>query len=373
MNVKDNGALNFIDSGKFTYINDNNDVVVRELFMEVKDFAKAFNITFNGKFKIYDFMYVPKELGESGYRPEISDINELGKRDLFDMNKNSNIITTILTKDFLSLEVSQGTSIILKNGFEVSDEFLNSRPFLLELNDRVLMYVPVERLLNILKYDNVSVNDEEIKVYNNDDKKDMTWQEIYIKTIKMELYENRNINGGLFAPNMELEFGLYDFTGDDIPELLFYEPIGAFSKEERDWICSRKSAENLNEFVPFIEGPFNVYKYNPETHSFDFKIGNGEGFLNKDLLIKTGEDSYELRAWNNETENFTDIKPFGEEEKNKAELAVLYSYPDLERMNLTIEDAVYNYKNYFNFEFKRENEEYNMYGNSMQYLKDYLE
>ena len=42
-------------------------------------------------------------------------------------------------------------------------------------------------------------------------------------------------------------------------------------------------------------------------------------------------------------------------------------------MNLTIEDAVYNYKNYFNFEFKRENEEYNMYGNSMQYLKDYLE
>ena len=163
MNVKDNGALNFIDSGKFTYINDNNDVVVRELFMEVKDFAKAFNITFNGKFKIYDFMYVPKELGESGYRPEISDINELGKRDLFDMNKNSNIITTILTKDFLSLEVSQGTSIILKNGFEVSDEFLNSRPFLLELNDRVLMYVPVERLLNILKYDRSEEHTSELQ------------------------------------------------------------------------------------------------------------------------------------------------------------------------------------------------------------------
>lgn len=90
-------------------------------------------------------------------------------------------------------------------------------------------------------------------------------------------------------------------------------------------------------------------------------------------IVKIGKDSFELRTWDEETENFTGIKPFDEVEKNNAELAVLYSYPDLERMNLTIEDAVYNYKNYFNFEFKRENEEYNMYGNSMQYLKDYLE
>lgn len=105
----------------------------------------------------------------------------------------------------------------------------------------------------------------------------------------MELYENRNINGGLFAPNMELEFGLYDFTGDDIPELLFYEPISAFSKEERDWICTDKKHEYINEFAPFPGGssegsPFNVYKYNQETCSFDFKIGNCTGVLDKSIL-----------------------------------------------------------------------------------------
>lgn len=90
-------------------------------------------------------------------------------------------------------------------------------------------------------------------------------------------------------------------------------------------------------------------------------------------IVKIGKDSFELRTWDEETENFTGIKPFDEVEKNNAELAVLYSYPDLERMKLTIEDTVYNYKNYFNFEFKSENEEYNMYGQSMKYIKDYLE
>lgn len=369
----------FKDKLKFVYLNDNNEVVGKEIFMEVKDFAKAFNIAFNSKFKIYDFLYVSKKSEEPPiYLPEITNIDKFQKRKSFDSSKNSNIITTVLSKDFLSLEISQGTNFLLKNGFEASINGSYSKPFLLESNDRILMYVPVERLLNILKYDSVNVNDEKVRVINNDDKKDMVWQEVYIKTIKMELEENGGQNRISFMPDDILRFGLYDFTGDDIPELLFYEPIGAFSKEERDWICTGKTSENFNEFAPFPGGssegnPFNVYKYNQETCSFDFKIGNCTGVLDKSILVKIGKDSFELRTWDEETENFTGIKPFDEEEKNNAELAVLYSYPDLERMNLTIEDIVYNYKNYFNFEFKSENEEYNMYGQSMKYIKDYLE
>ena len=280
----------FKDELKYVYLNDNNEVVIKDLFMEVKDFAKAFNLDFNGKFKIYDFLYVPKKSEEAPvYCPEIMDEDEFPEIKSFDSSENSNIITTILNKDFLSLEISQGTNYFLKNGFEVSIDYVYSRPFLLESNDRVLMYVPVERLLNILKYDNVSINDKEINVSNNDDKKDMTWQDVYIKTIKMELVENVGQNIISFMPDDILKFGLYDFTGDDIPELLFYEPISAFSKEERDWICTDKKHEYINEFAPFPGGssegsPFNVYKYNQETCSFDFKIGNCTGVLDKSIL-----------------------------------------------------------------------------------------
>lgn len=228
-----------------------NDVI----YIEINDVSEAFNLDFDSKCRVYDYETI-RVLDNGKIEENYSENTE------FLNSASMALIGLILRKNEVSYEFGINTNIIYVNDFSGGGmSKMKESTFIIKNKGKALFYIPLYDVLKLFNYNIISdEKSNNILISNNDNRKDMTWKEIYTEAIK--------INQG--------DFSLHDFTEDGIPELLFrvsndFEMIFDYGNFKYNHIATE---------YPYDDIPYVCYYLNKETNllerQFVYCIGYNE-------------------------------------------------------------------------------------------------
>lgn len=240
-------------------------------------------------------------------------------------------MSVFLKKNEYSCEFMINSNIVLNIGLSsVNTSTISESPFLLKKLNKQLIYLPLFDVLSSFEYINENI-DNDVKIIDKNNRKNMSWQEIFISVIKKE----------------NCEFSLYDFTGDKIPELLFK------TSKDIDYLFERASFENnyrISDYGNKYPYPYVCYHFNQETKTLERQFVRCIGYEEVENIaliqvpqIQVGDYYYK---WNKEKGYFIDISLNIDKSKIRKNAKKFISYNTKEKIK--IEDLVYKYLEYFN-------------------------